>query len=266
VESGTAGAEPPEEAPAALPDALLESELFGHVRGAFTGAERDRDGLLMVAAEGGTLFLDEIGETSLAMQAKLLRALEQREVRPVGGTRSRAVNFRLVCATNRGLAEEARKGAFREDLYYRIGVVELSLPPLRERLEDLPELTRRILARAAEELDRPVPVLSADAMKVLLSQRWPGNVRQLQNVLRAAFVMAEGDLLEPRHLPLSAIELPAHPAHSRAERDAREKARILEALEATDWNATAAAQRAGISRATLYRKLQKHGIEPGRRT
>jgi transcriptional regulator with GAF, ATPase, and Fis domain len=243
---------------AALPDALLESELFGHVRGAFTGAERDREGL-MVAAERGTLFLDEIGETTLAMQAKLLRAIEERQVRPVGASTSRPVDFRLVCATNRDLRREAESGRFREDLYYRIGVIEVRLPPLRERAEDLPELTERLLANAAAALHRDPPRVSARAMRELMRQRWPGNVRELQNVLAAALVLCDGKTLEPEHLRFPKPRAAA-PIKTRAERDERERARIMDALDATDWNASRAARQVGLSRATFYRKLAKYGV------
>ncbi|MFK7991495.1 MAG: sigma 54-interacting transcriptional regulator, partial [Sandaracinaceae bacterium] len=244
---------------AALPDTLLESELFGHVRGAFTGAERDRDGL-MLSARGGTLFLDEVGEMSLTMQAKLLRVLEQREVRPVGGSRAIPVDFRLVCATNRDLRAESETGAFREDLYYRIGVVELVVPPLRDRVEDIPDLVRNILAQAAEEMDKPPPTVSRDAMHALMAQPWPGNVRQLANVLRAGLVMTDGRTLELDALTFQRPRPAPGPATSRAQRDARERARIVEALEATDWNVTLAAKRAGVSRATMYRKLERYGL------
>ena len=247
---------------AALSDTLLESELFGHVRGAFTGADRNKDGL-MVAASGGTLFLDELGETSLAMQAKLLRAIEQREVRPVGGDGSVKVDFRLVCATNRDLREEVEAGRFREDLYYRVGVVEVKLPPLRERLEDLPELCRRILVAAAEDMDRDAPSLSAAALAALSSQPWPGNVRQLQNALRTALVLSDGESLAPEHFAATP-RAPRRPPASRAEHERREKARILRSLEATGWNVSASARELSMGRATLYRKLARHGIPTAR--
>jgi len=247
---------------AALPETLLESELFGHVKGAFTGAERDKPGL-MVAASGGTLFLDELGETSPLTQAKLLRALETREVRPVGGDRAVPVDFRLVSATNRDLREEVEASRFREDLYYRIGVVELRLPPLRERLEDLPALCRRVLDAAAEEMGRPAPKLSPEALAMLSSQRWPGNVRELQNALRGALVLADGDTLAPAHFALR-TRAPRRPAESRAEHQRREKSRILRALEATGWNVSAAARELGMGRATLYRKLALHGVPTAR--
>jgi serine/threonine-protein kinase PknK len=241
---------------AALPDTLLESELFGHVRGAFTGADRDRDGL-MVAARGGTLFLDELGETSVGMQVKLLRALQEREVRPLGGTRSVAVQFRLVCATNRELGKEVRAGRFREDLYYRIGVVEVRLPPLRERREDLPELAHQLLERAAAQVGRRGLTLQRAALKKLLNYDWPGNVRELENVLTKAVVLCESDLVGPADIELARGFSPERGAGSRAEFRAAELAALDQALRATRWNVSEASRRLGVSRATLYRRLRQ---------
>jgi len=235
----------------ALPENLLESELFGHVRGAFTGADRDRVGL-MEAAEGGTLFLDELGEMPPSLQVRLLRALESRRVRPVGGTTERDVDFRLVCATNRDLQAEVDAGRFRADLFYRVGVVQVRVPALRERLEDLPALCDHLMERIAGELDRPAPKIAPATMRVLFDEGWPGNVRQLLNVLRAAAVMAE-DRIEPHHLSLPAPTLPVEPA-------ARERARIRHALRDTGHNVSAAAKQLGIGRATLYRWMKKHDI------
>ncbi|MEM9067931.1 MAG: sigma 54-interacting transcriptional regulator [Myxococcota bacterium] len=242
---------------AALPDALLESELFGHVKGAFTGADAERQGL-MVAAHGGTLFLDELGEMSLSMQAKLLRALETRQVRPVGGTEARPVEFRLVCATNRALLERAREGEFREDLYYRVGVVTLQLPSLRERPEDIPELVVALVARAAEEMGRPAPTVSAAAMQLLLAYEWPGNVRQLANVLATALVLAD-DEIAPVHLRLPVVPSQASTA------DAFEREELLQALRRHAWNVARAAKEVGMSRATLYRRMKHHRIPPRRK-
>jgi serine/threonine-protein kinase PknK len=242
---------------AALPDTLLESELFGHVRGAFTGADRDRDGL-MVAARGGTLFLDELGETSAGMQVKLLRALQEREVRPLGGARALPVEFRLVCATNRELAKEVRAGRFREDLYYRIGVVELRLPPLRERREDLPELARQLLERAAAQVGRPGLALQRAALKKLLGHDWPGNVRELENVLTKAVVLCEREVIGPEEIDLAhGAPRPARGASSRAEFRAAELASVDEALRRARWNVSEAARQLGVSRATLYRRLRQ---------
>ena len=243
---------------AALPVSLLEAELFGHKRGAFTGADRDRAGL-MVAASGGTLFLDELGEMPLEVQAKLLRVLQERTVRPLGSDTAAPVDFRLVCATNRSLRAEVRFGRFREDLYYRVGVVEITLPPLRDRLEDLPELAGHLVARAARELGRPAPRITPSAMRVLLAHSWPGNVRELENVLMKAIVLAEGDEIRPgdlglrdaRPLPSRRIERP----RGDAEREA-----ILRALAENGCNAARAARALAIPRATFYRRLERYGI------
>ncbi|MFT3767119.1 MAG: sigma 54-interacting transcriptional regulator [Minicystis sp.] len=251
---------------AALPATLLESELFGHVKGAFTGADRDRTGLI-VAAKGGTLFLDELGEMPLEVQAKLLRVVQEREVRPVGAATSIPVDFRLVCATNRDLRAEVARGRFREDLYYRVGVVEVALPPLRDRTEDLPHLAIHFVARAAETLGRPAPKLTGAAMRKLVQYGWPGNVRELENVLTKAVVFASGATIGPDE-----IELPrAAPVSLR--RAARredppqkedERALILAALDRTGWNAALAARDLGMPRATFYRRLAHHAIRrPG---
>jgi transcriptional regulator with GAF, ATPase, and Fis domain/predicted negative regulator of RcsB-dependent stress response len=241
---------------AALPATLLESELFGHVKGAFTGADRERTGLVTLA-RGGTLFLDELGEMPLEVQAKLLRVVQEREVRPVGAAESIPVDFRLVCATNRDLRAEVEKGRFREDLYYRVGVVEAWLPPLRDRLEDLPELAAHFVTRAATGLGRAVPRLSRAALRKLGQHRWPGNVRELENVLTKAVVFAQG-----AELGAEDIELPRGaeaPAQKRLTgRD--ERAQMLAALQRTGWNASLAARELGMPRATFYRHLERHGL------
>ena len=243
---------------AALPDSLLESELFGHKKGAFTGAERDHEGL-MVAASGGCLFLDELGEMSLGMQVKLLRALQEREVRPVGGTRSQSVDFRLIAATNRDLRAEIDRGAFREDLYYRVGVVEVVLPPLRQRQEDIPELTQQLLEQIAVELGRPKLTLSRPALRKVLAHDFPGNVRELRNLLTKAAVLSDGDELRAQDLELSDPgQRPERALRSRKEFQAAEAEAMERALTATRWNVSEAARRLGVSRATLYRRLARN--------
>ena len=241
----------------ALPDNLLESELFGHKKGAFTGAERDRKGL-MESADGGTLFLDELGEMSLAMQVKLLRALETREVRPVGGATSLPVDFRLVCATNRNLEQQVEDGSFREDLFYRVGVVQVQLPALRQRLEDFPELIERLLQRVGSELNTEPPDIDPMAIRLLMAYEWPGNVRQLLNVLRSAAVFGEGRI-GPEH-----ISLPSSPQESMSA-GRPDRYRIEHALARNGGRAVAAAKDLGISRATLYRWMKNLGISRGRR-
>ncbi|MFO0758770.1 MAG: sigma 54-interacting transcriptional regulator [Byssovorax sp.] len=241
---------------AALPASLLESELFGHVRGAFTGADRDRVGLV-VEARGGTLFLDELGEMPLEIQAKLLRVIQEREVRPVGASASVPVDFRLVSATNRDLRAEVARGRFREDLYYRVGVVEVLLPPLRERLEDLPDLARHFVARAASGLGRAAPRITPAALRKLGAYAFPGNVRELENLITKAVIFAQGGEIGP-----SDIELPraAKTTAPRALKPKEERALILAALERTGWNAALAARDLAMPRATFYRRLDRHGI------
>jgi serine/threonine-protein kinase PknK len=244
---------------AALPEPLLESELFGHVRGAFTGADRDKQGLLQAAA-GGTLFLDELGELSLAIQAKLLRALQEREVRPLGAEKSVRLDMRLIAATHRDLQAAMSQGTFREDLYYRIAVVSVALPPLRERPEDLAVLSERILERLAREAGKKPPELGQDALRRLAAHPFPGNVRELENVLTRAFVLASGAKIRAEDLDLGQRRAPAPRARSRRDFEADEKERILSALRAARWNVSVVARSLGIPRNTFYRKLARYGL------
>ncbi|MBN1774289.1 MAG: sigma 54-interacting transcriptional regulator [Deltaproteobacteria bacterium] len=242
----------------ALSETLLESELFGHVRGAFTGADRDRVGLFVHAADG-TLFLDEVGEMPPSMQVKLLRALEEGEVRPVGASETRRAAPRIVCATNRRLTEEVEAGRFREDLYYRIAVVRVVVPPLRERVEDLPDLARHLLERLAAEAGRPPATLSVEALRRLLAYDWPGNVRQLENVLSQALVFATDRTIGADEVLLpAAARGPRREAHR--EFQAREAAELAAALDASRWNIVAVARTLGIPRTSLYRKLRRYGL------
>jgi DNA-binding NtrC family response regulator len=248
----------------ALPESLLESELFGHVKGAFTGAVRDRDGLL-VAAAGGTFFLDEIGEMSPQTQVKVLRAIQEREVIPVGSTRALPVDVRIITATNRDLEEEIVRGGFRSDLYYRLNVIQLHLPPLRERREDIPLLVHHFVQRAA--LGGEARTVSTAAMNVLTAYDWPGNVRELENALERAAVVSSRSVVGPDALPdrvrkapaprLGASELPANPTMEVVER-----AYILWVLQSEGGNKTRAAEVLGIDPSTLYRKLNRYGIDP----
>jgi len=247
---------------AALPATLLESELFGHAKGAFTGADRDRPGLV-VAASGGTLFLDELGEMQLDVQAKLLRVLQEREVRPIGANRSVAVDFRLVCATNRDLRQDVARGRFREDLYYRVGVVEVRIPALRERATDIPELAIHFAQRAAEQLGRSVLRFHPSALRKLATHPFPGNVRELENVVTKAVVLAEGDTIGPEDVELGSpgAPRPAPPSARGGGPRSRDRATLVTALEATGWNAVRAAKDLGIPRATFYRRLKALGLE-----
>ena len=248
----------------ALPESLLESELFGHVKGSFTGAVKDKDGLL-VAAAGGTFFLDEIGEMSASTQVKLLRAIQEREVIPVGSTRAVPVDVRIVAATNRDLEEEIARGAFRSDLYYRLNVIQLHLPPLRDRREDIPLLADHFLSRANGDGEAQ-HTLADDTLSVLCEYDWPGNVRELENALERAVVVSGAASIGPDALPtrvreappprLGAAELPPNPTMEVVER-----AYILWVLESEGGNKTRAAEVLGIDPSTLYRKLNRYGID-----
>jgi DNA-binding NtrC family response regulator len=258
----------------ALVDTLLESELFGHVRGAFTGAEQAKRGLFL-AADGGTLFLDEIGELPLALQPKLLRALQNGEIKPVGGLDAQRVDVRVVAATNRDLAQAVSKSTFREDLYYRLNVITIEVPPLRERREDVPLLAQHFAASAARRARRGCPDISPAALEWLQAQPWPGNVRQLENAIERAVVLAAGNTLgvddfQPR---TGAMSMPApgtgpagtgkHPATAGdlLSLDELERLHILRVLEACAGQKTRAAAILGINRTTLWKKLRHYGIE-----
>jgi serine/threonine-protein kinase PknK len=244
---------------AALPETLLEAELFGSVKGAFTGADRDKQGL-MPAANGGTLFLDEVGELPLSTQAKLLRVLQEREVRPLGAARPVALDIRLICATHRDLLGDVASGRFREDLYYHIAVVSVDLPPLRERLEDLAELSAKILAGLARNAQRTPPELAQEALRRLSAHPFPGNVRELQNVLTRAFVLATGPKIQAEDIDLGVARARGPRAGSRRDYETQERERILESLRGARWNVSIVSRTLGIPRNTLYRKLARYGI------
>ena len=250
----------------AVTETLLESELFGHARGSFTGATNDRAGLFE-SANGGTILLDEIGELSPAMQVRLLRVLQEREVRRVGETRSRRVDVRVIAATHRNLAEEVAAGRFRQDLFYRLRVIEVAIPPLRERRGDILPLARTFVLRAAERFKRGVRNLSPEAADQLLRYHWPGNVRELENAIERALVLAEGTRVELGDLPeeVRAVRLPpAVPLGGVRPLDEVERAYILGALELNGGNQSRTASQLGIGTATLYRKLRRYE-EEGRR-
>ncbi len=251
---------------AAIPDALLESDLFGYKRGAFTDARTDRPGLF-VEAEGGTLFLDEIVELPLGLQPKLLRVLQEREIRPLGATKTERVDVRVIAATNRDLDVSLKQGAFREDLYYRLNVIHMKLPPLRARNEDVLPLAEHFLARAAERAGKTVRGFKEAANKILLGYGWPGNVRELQNVVERAVALAEGPIIGVEDLPPAMRErrnqdrLATAVAQGLTLGDL-EREYIQRVMDAEGGNKTRAAQRLGLDRKTLYRKLEEYAAAP----
>ena len=249
----------------ALPESLLESELFGHVKGSFTGAVRDKEGLL-VAAKGGTFFLDEIGEMSPATQVKLLRALQEREVIPVGATEPITVDVRIIAATHKELEEEIRRRAFRSDLYYRLNVIALHVPPLRERRDDIPILTRHFLAGDAKANGGEGHDVAEETMELLVKYDWPGNVRELENALERARVVSPQSIIQPDALPERVRSAPtprliADAPTVNPSMEVIERAYILWVLQAEGGNKTRAAEVLGIDPSTLYRKLNRYGIE-----
>ena len=249
---------------AALPEGLLESELFGHRKGSFTGAHEDKEGLF-VAASGGTLFLDEVGEMSPSTQVKLLRVLQQREVVPVGATDPVSVDVRLVAATNRDLERDIEEGRFRQDLYYRLNVITLELPPLRDREEDIPLLAEHVLERLCEERGGEKR-LAEESIEVLEGYRWPGNVRELQNVVERAYVLTEGRVVEPGALPEKLSEPPEEPLVSERPPpnpplETIERAYIEHVLRSEGGNRSRAAEVLGIDPSTLYRKINRYDLD-----
>lgn len=244
----------------AFTESLLESELFGHEKGAFTGATEAKEGLFE-SAQGGTVFLDELGELSPSTQVKLLRVLEERAVRRVGSVKVRPIDVRFVAATNRNLEEDVRAGRFREDLYFRIAGVTLSVPPLRERKEEIEPLARSFLTRFATQLARRVPELSPAALRQLEKYRWPGNIRELRNMMERAVLLCAGDQVTPEHLPpekLSALWVDATPASPGD--GAADRQQIIEALALHAGNQTQAAKQLGISRRTLLHRLDAYRL------
>ena len=245
----------------AIPENLLESELFGHEKGAFTGAALKHQGLV-VEADGGTLFLDEIGDMPLALQVKLLRVLQDREVRPVGASRSRSVNLRVVSATHRDLEAMMREGLFREDLFYRLNVVSLPLPSLSERREDIPLLAQHFLTQVARRYGRPAPAISPDALEFLAASRWPGNVRQLANVIEQCCVLCAGPLVTLSQVQKSVSEEAVTiPSLAEARRQF-EREYLERLLRLTGGNVADAARLAERNRTEFYRLLQRHDLVP----
>jgi DNA-binding NtrC family response regulator len=251
---------------AAIPPELIESTLFGHEKGAFTGATGQHYGKFE-HADGGTLFLDEIGELRIDLQAKLLRAIQEREIERVGGKRPVPIDVRLVAATNVDLQKAVREGKFRDDLFYRINVIPVRLPPLRERIEDLPDLVRHFLERHARRFGRPVPGVSDDALDLLSRHAWPGNVRELENVVERLVAVAEGPVIEESDLPLEFCYPRFFERGQRHEEEglsvaieAFERSFISSVLDRCDWNRKVAATELGIGYSTLKKKLKRLGL------
>ncbi|HLK10360.1 MAG TPA: sigma-54 dependent transcriptional regulator [Candidatus Binatia bacterium] len=251
---------------ASLAPTLLESELFGHLRGAFTGADRDRKGLFE-AAHGGTIFLDEIGELPLDVQVKLLRVLENREIKRLGSPDPTRIDIRVIAATNRDLGEMVRQGTFRDDLYYRLNVGAIHLPPLRQRVDDIEPLVQHFVDTFNQKLGRSLAGVSPQVLVIFRRYPWPGNVRELANVIERAMVVSKGSVILPEHLPPHLFETRA-PASNGADvprlpelsLEAAEREQILRALQASGGKRIEAARLLGLSRRTLYRKLDRYGI------
>ncbi len=248
----------------AIPENLLETELFGHVRGAFTGAVASKKGILE-EAEGGTVFLDEIGDMSLALQAKLLRVIEDQIIRPVGSTKGTKMDIRFLTATNKDVRMAVKQGSFREDLYYRINVISIQIPPLRERKEDIASLIRYYLDKYSQEVGKQVKDISPDAMHIMLNYEWSGNVRELQNVIERAILISDGDIIGPAHLPLSMR------SDGALEQDVfDQKLSIEDYTKAfiqkyqTQFNEQQLADMLGITRKSLWEKRKKWGIQKER--
>jgi transcriptional regulator with PAS, ATPase and Fis domain len=258
---------------AAIPEALLESQLFGHVKGAFTSASLTSPGLFVVAS-GGTLFLDEIGELPFPLQVKLVHAIEERQVWPVGATKPVPIDVRLVASTHRDLVQEVRAGRFREDLFYRLNVFAIRLPALRERRDDILPLSEAFLGEIGRGLGRPPAGISRDARQRLVDYHWPGNVRELRNILERAAILCDGGLITSEHLALTpapprtaiapqpavAEPAPANEANS-SDIASVERAMIEEALQKARFNKSKAAKRLGLTRTQLYVRMRRYGLE-----
>ncbi len=252
---------------AAIPETLIESELFGHEKGSFTGASAKEIGILE-AANGGTVFLDEIGEMNVSMQAKLLRSIQEKEIRRVGGKINISLDVRIISATNKELEQEIKKGAFREDLFYRLNVIRINLPPLRERGSDIVALVNYFVAKYSKNSGITIEGVSKPALKLLMNYLWPGNVRQLESVIERSVLMAEGTVIQPDDLPTEirsvaeqAGVLPFELPPDGINFEEMEKALILKAMERSDWVIGKAANMLGLTYKTVQYRLDKHGIE-----
>ncbi len=249
---------------AAIPEELIESELFGHVKGSFTGASEDKTGKFQ-QADGGTLFLDEVGDMSLKTQSKVLRVLDEQRFTPVGSNKSLQVDVRVLAATNKHLEDQVTRGAFREDLFYRLNVIPFFVPPLRERIEDIPILARHFIAEFTAAYGRKKKDLSDAALDILLRYSWPGNVRELKNVVERLVIMVPHQRIDPPHLPpevFRAVPRSALPAQAKLgeARAAYEREFILRKLEENQWNMSRTAKALGVERSHLYRKMRALGI------
>ena len=251
---------------AAMNEQLLESELFGHEKGAFTGADKKRTGRFE-AAHGGTIFLDEVGDLPLSTQVKLLRVLEQKIIERVGSSRSIPIEVRVVSATNRDLGQMVQEGRFRQDLYYRLNVIPVHLPPLRERREDIPLLSSHFLTRARLKSGKNINGISNEAFRMIVNHVWPGNVRELKSAFEYAFVTCHGDVIEPRHLPPVVAGAPPvncreiEPEKKYISPDERARAELVTALEQCGGNQTEAAKILGVSRVTVWNRMKRYGID-----
>ena len=247
----------------AIVDNLMESELFGHKKGSFTGAVRDKEGLFKVA-DGGTLFLDEVGEIPLHLQVKLLRAIETGEFIPVGDTIPQKVDVRIIAATNRNLEEEVEKGKFRDDLFYRLNVIEINLPPLSERKDDIPLLIDHFIRKYNQELNRHITGMDEETKRILMNYEWKGGIRELENVIERALILSEGEKITRQDLPPNLMKLEPAPETSPRLKDtvaAFEKEYIEQVLKANQGNKEAAAKILDISLSSLYRKIDELGVE-----
>ncbi|MCK5126408.1 MAG: sigma-54-dependent Fis family transcriptional regulator [candidate division Zixibacteria bacterium] len=248
----------------AIPENLLESELFGHVKGSFTNAITNKKGLFE-EAEGGTIFLDEVGDLPYPLQAKILRVLQEKEVRPVGGNHSRKINVRIIAATNADLSKMVSEGTFREDLYYRLNVMPILIPALRERPEDIPALAEYFLKNISKEYNRSPITLSADGLELLLKHNWPGNVRELENTLKRAVALSGRNQIQYEDIIFISpreTQLTTHPTISLSTRSLQDgqKLQILKSLEENNWNHSLTANQLGIGRTTLWRKIKKFNL------
>jgi transcriptional regulator with PAS, ATPase and Fis domain len=245
----------------ALPDTLLESELLGHKAGAFTDAKKDKPGRFALA-EGGTVFLDEVGDVSPALQVRLLRVLQDKTYEPLGCTKPALANVRVVAATHKNLGELVEKGTFRQDLYYRINVVKLTLPPLRERMEDIPLLLDHLIARFNRVRGKDIAGVSPEVLKILMNHDFPGNVRELENIIEHAFVLCRNGVILLEHLPqyLRPDDSRVLPSPSAANLQEIEAHFIRECLQRHNWSRAAAARELGVHKTTLWRKMKRFGI------